>query len=80
MDSYTRTQQCYSIYIRQLCVDIGCSLEDLLGAMDDWDRWQENVRQDLMILVDARTHTHTHTHIYIYIYIHTHTHARAENL
>ena len=24
-------------YIQQLCADKGCSLEDLLGAMDDWE-------------------------------------------
>ena len=32
-------------YIRQLCADTGCSLEDLLGAMDDRDRWWERVRE-----------------------------------
>ena len=26
------------IYQQQFCVDLGCSLEDLLGAMDDRDR------------------------------------------
>ena len=25
----------------QLCVDAGCSLEDLLGAVDNWDGWRE---------------------------------------
>ena len=25
------------IYLHQLCMDTGCSLENLLGAMDDWD-------------------------------------------
>ena len=29
------------IYLYQLRVDTGCSLEDLLGAIDDWDRWRE---------------------------------------
>ena len=27
-------------YIQQLCVDIGCSPEDLLEAMDDWEGWR----------------------------------------
>ena len=31
-------------YIQQLCVDTGCSLEDLPGAMDDRDGWRERVR------------------------------------
>ena len=32
-------------YIQQLCVDTGCSLEDLLDAMDDGDGWRERVRE-----------------------------------
>ena len=33
-------------YIQQLCTDIGCSLEDLPGAMDDRrDGWWERVRE-----------------------------------
>ena len=32
-------------YIQQLCVDTGCSLEDLPGAMDDRERWRERVRE-----------------------------------
>ena len=32
-------------YIQQLCVGIGFSLEDRLGAMDDRDAWQEKVRE-----------------------------------
>ena len=28
-------------YTQQLCVDTGCSLEDLPGAMDARDRWRE---------------------------------------
>ena len=32
-------------YIQQPCVDTGCSLEDLLGAMDDRDEWQERFRE-----------------------------------
>ena len=30
--------------IQQLCADTGCSLEDLPGAMDDGDGWQEKFR------------------------------------
>ena len=30
-------------YIQQFCADTGCSLEDLPGAMDDRDGWQEKV-------------------------------------
>ena len=33
------------IYIQQLCGDTGCSLEDLPGATDDWDGWQERVKE-----------------------------------
>ena len=32
-------------YIQQLCADIGCSLEDLSGAMDDREGWLERVRK-----------------------------------
>ena len=32
-------------YIQQLCANTGHSLEDLLGAMDDRDCWQERVRE-----------------------------------
>ena len=32
-------------YIQQLCADTECSVEDLSGAMDDWDRWREKVRE-----------------------------------
>ena len=31
-------------YIQQLCANTGCSLEDLLGTMDDREGWQERVR------------------------------------
>ena len=27
-------------YLHKLCMDAGCSLEELLGAMDDRDRWR----------------------------------------
>ena len=59
--------------IQHLCVDTGCSQEDLLGAMDDRDRWWERVKE---ICASNTTwwgsHTHTHTHIYIYIYAYIH--------
>ena len=32
-------------YIQQLCAATGCSLEDLLGVMDDREGWQERVRE-----------------------------------
>ena len=32
-------------YIQQLCADTGYSLEDLPGAMDNRDGWQERVRE-----------------------------------
>ena len=49
-------------YLQQLCMDTGCSLEDLPEVMDDRDEWQENhgnscEQHDTMI------------YIYIYIYI-----------
>ena len=28
-------------YIQQLCEDMGCSPEDLLEAMGDWEKWRE---------------------------------------
>ena len=31
-------------YIQQLCEDTGCSPEDLPGAMNDWEKWRERVR------------------------------------
>ena len=31
-------------YIQQLCEDTGCSLEDLLEAMNDREKWRERVR------------------------------------
>ena len=32
-------------YIQQLCADTKCSLEDLPGAMDNREGWQERVRE-----------------------------------
>ena len=49
--SWVPTHRCTSdgqstrTYIHQLCEDTGCSLEDLLRAMDDRDRWWERVRE-----------------------------------
>ena len=31
-------------YIQQLCEDTGCSHEDLLETMKDWEKWRERVR------------------------------------
>ena len=31
-------------YIQQLCEDTGCNPEDLPGAMNDWEKWRERVR------------------------------------
>ena len=31
-------------YIQQLCTDTGCSPEDQLEAMDNWEGWREKVR------------------------------------
>ena len=31
--------------LQQLCADTGCSLEDLLGVMDDRDGWRDRVRE-----------------------------------
>ena len=45
--SYGRAKagQLAKTYIQQLCADIGCSLEDLPGAMDDREEWHERVRE-----------------------------------
>ena len=32
-------------YVHQLCEDIECSLEDLPGAMYDWEGWREKFRK-----------------------------------
>ena len=49
-------------YIRQLCDDTGCNLEDLPEAMNDREKWRERVR-------DIRAGGTTWWYIYIYIYI-----------
>ena len=40
----TRAGRPARTYIQQLCADTRCSLEDLPEAMDDWEGWQERVR------------------------------------
>ena len=40
-----KAEQPVRIYIQQLCVDIGYSLEDLPGVMDNRDGWRERVRE-----------------------------------
>ena len=61
-------------YIQQLCTDTGCSLEDLLEAMDDRYGWWERVREIcvgsttwwwwcLLILISS------HLSIYLSIYL-----------
>ena len=41
-----------STYLHQLCVDTGCNLEDLLGAMDDRDGWMERESGKYVLSVD----------------------------
>ena len=61
-------------YIQQLCVDTGCSPEDLPEAMDDREGWRYRVRD---IRADGVTrwwwyisyYNLSFQHIYIYIYI-----------
>ena len=45
MDSFASVGQWTRTYLQKLCMDTGCSLEDLLEAMDDRDEWQERVRK-----------------------------------
>ena len=58
-------------YIQQLCVDTGCSLEYLLGAMDDRQGWQERVKEIRTVGVTWCPWRCTYINIYIYIYIYT---------
>ena len=41
----TKAGQLTRTYIQQLCANTGCSLENLLGAMDDRDGWWERVKE-----------------------------------
>ena len=47
MDPYTQICQCWptSMNLSQLCTDSGCSLEDLLGMMNDRDKSWEGVKE-----------------------------------
>ena len=55
---WTPTHGCTSIgwlartYLHQLCVDTGCSLEDLPGVMDDRDGWRESGKSILLAWLD----------------------------
>ena len=44
-DGHTSIDRPVETYIHQLCVEIGCSLEDLLRTMDNRDRWQERANR-----------------------------------
>ena len=52
-------------YLQQLCMDTGCSLEDLPEAMDNRNGWQERVRE---IHTSSMTWWWLWWDIYIYIY------------
>ena len=51
-------------YIQQLCEDTGCSLEDLLEAMNNREEWRESVRD----IPAGGTKRWWYVYIYIYIY------------
>ena len=53
------------IYIYQFCADTGCSINDLLVAMDHKKRWREKVSKPRAINM---TYLY-YIYIYIYIYI-----------
>ena len=53
------------IYIQQLCADVGCSLEDLLLAMGDRDRYERGSGRSMR----AAQRDDIYIYIYIYIYI-----------
>ena len=74
-------------YIQQLCAYTRCSLEDLLGVMDNREGWRERVREIhagsatwWYIYIYANTHMHLNiytyadTHLYLSIYLPTHIH------
>ena len=52
-------------YLQQLCVDTGCSPEDLPKAMNDEEGWREMVRD---IRADGTTRWYIYKYIYIYKY------------
>ena len=39
-----KAEQPARTYIQQLCVDTGCSFEDLPEVINDMDEWRERVR------------------------------------
>ena len=77
MDPHASTCWPTSKNLHQLCMDTGCSLEDLLGAIEDRDGWSKRVREihaDSMTWWWWRWYVWVCIYIYIYIYIYTHTH------
>ena len=58
----TKAGRLVRIYIQQLCVDTGCSSEDLPEAMNDREWWRERLR-------DIRGDGMTRWYICIYIYM-----------
>ena len=61
---HTSTDWPVKAYIHRLCRDTGCRQEDLPGAMDDKEWWQERVKG-----LRAISRTWLYIYIYIYIYI-----------
>ena len=55
-------------YLQKLCMDTGCSLEDLPNAMNDRNEWRGRVRE--ICASGARDDDNIYIYIYIYIYIH----------
>ena len=45
LHGWAKARQPARTYIQQLYANAGCSLEELLGAMDDRDGWRERVRE-----------------------------------
>ena len=45
---HARVGQATKTYLQQLCTDIGCSLEELQGVMDDEDEWQQKVKKSVL--------------------------------
>ena len=56
------------IYLQKPCADTGCSLEDLSGAIKNWDRERERERVKEYMHA-ARLDDDDDIYIYIYIYI-----------
>ena len=49
LDGFTSIDRPAKIYIHQICVDTGCSLEDLPVMIDDRDGWRERERESQRI-------------------------------